>query len=161
MSRVDGPFKIVKRINDNAYQLDLQGKYNVSSSFNVSDLIPFVADESDLRSNPFQEEGDDAIMDSTQETSLVAELEPELEPELVPVVAVEPDIVVPVGPITKEDLVVPVGPITKDDIVVPVGPRARAGKIKKGIGELLDKIIHQQEESSITTLMLLQASTDS
>ncbi|XP_013624301.1 PREDICTED: uncharacterized protein LOC106330374 [Brassica oleracea var. oleracea] len=35
MPRVDGPFQILRKINDNAYQLDLQGKYDISSSFNI------------------------------------------------------------------------------------------------------------------------------
>ncbi|WZY99291.1 hypothetical protein YC2023_071620 [Brassica napus] len=63
MPRIDGPFEVTKRINDNAYKLDLQGKYDISDSFNVTDLIPFVAEEPDLRTNPFQEGGDDVIMD--------------------------------------------------------------------------------------------------
>ena len=48
MTRVDGPFLILRKISDNAYQLDLQGKYEISSSFNVSDLSPFFADHPDL-----------------------------------------------------------------------------------------------------------------
>ncbi|KAH9716907.1 Endonuclease [Citrus sinensis] len=39
--RGDGPFQVVARINDNAYKLDLPGEYNVSATFNVSDLSPF------------------------------------------------------------------------------------------------------------------------
>ncbi|KAL4377824.1 hypothetical protein GQ457_02G026680 [Hibiscus cannabinus] len=35
------PFQVIERINDNAYHIDLPGEYNVSSSFNVSDLFPF------------------------------------------------------------------------------------------------------------------------
>ena len=66
MPRVDGPFRILKRINNNAYRVDLQGKYSVSDAFNVSDLLPFVAD-SDLRSNPFQEGEDDVIVTSLEE----------------------------------------------------------------------------------------------
>ncbi|KAL1221229.1 hypothetical protein V5N11_022213 [Cardamine amara subsp. amara] len=77
MPRVDGPFTITRRINDNAYQVDLQGKYTVSSSFNVSDLSPFIADEADLRTNPFQEGGDDMSM--TKDTELEPEHVPELE----------------------------------------------------------------------------------
>lgn len=50
MPRLDGPFEVLKRINNNAYQLDLQGKYTISYTFNVSDFIPYVADELDLRS---------------------------------------------------------------------------------------------------------------
>ncbi|KAF8054126.1 hypothetical protein N665_1346s0001 [Sinapis alba] len=60
--RGDGPFKVVKKINDNAYQLELPGELNVSSTFNVSDLSYFHADESVLRSEPSQEgECDEAI----------------------------------------------------------------------------------------------------
>ena len=56
--RGDGPFQVLERINDNAYKLDLPGKYDVSATFNVTDLSPFDVGE-DLRANPFQEEGDD------------------------------------------------------------------------------------------------------
>ena len=56
--RGDGPFQVLKRINDNAYKLDLLGEYNISATFNVSDLSPFdVGDDS--RTNPFEERGND------------------------------------------------------------------------------------------------------
>ena len=56
----DGPFQVLERINDNAYKLDLPSEYNVSSTFNVANLSPLVAgDDFDLRTNPFQEEGND------------------------------------------------------------------------------------------------------
>jgi hypothetical protein len=55
--RGDGPFQVVAKINDNAYKLDLPGEYNVSATFNVSDLSPF--DVSDSRANPFEERGND------------------------------------------------------------------------------------------------------
>ncbi|KAG7543275.1 Reverse transcriptase domain [Arabidopsis thaliana x Arabidopsis arenosa] len=64
LPRVDGPFTILEKINDNAYKIDLQGKYSVSSSFNIADIIPFIADGVDLRTNPFQEERDDMVMDT-------------------------------------------------------------------------------------------------
>ncbi|XP_033141136.1 uncharacterized protein LOC103847683 [Brassica rapa] len=63
MPRIDGPFEIIKKIGNNAYKLDLQGRYDVSNSFNITDLVPYFADEPDLRTNPFQEGGDDMIMD--------------------------------------------------------------------------------------------------
>ena len=53
-----GPFQVVARINDNAYKLDLPGEYNVSVTFNVSDLSPFDVGE-DSRMNSFEERGND------------------------------------------------------------------------------------------------------
>ena len=58
LPRGDGPFQVLERINDKAYKLDLPGEYNVSATFNVTDLSPFDTGE-DLRKNPFQEEGND------------------------------------------------------------------------------------------------------
>ncbi|XP_052188792.1 uncharacterized protein LOC127799098 [Diospyros lotus] len=56
--RGDGPFQVLERINDNAYKIDLPGKYNISATFNVSDLSPFDAGENS-RTNPFEERGND------------------------------------------------------------------------------------------------------
>ena len=56
--RGDGQFQVLKRINDNAYKLDLTGEYNISATFNVSDLSPFDVGD-DLRTNPFEEKGND------------------------------------------------------------------------------------------------------
>ena len=58
LSRGDGLFQVLEHINDNAYKLDLPGKYDVSATFNVTDLSPFDVGE-DLRANPFQEQGND------------------------------------------------------------------------------------------------------
>lgn len=35
----DRPFQLVEWINDNTYKIDLQGKYGISATFNVADLI--------------------------------------------------------------------------------------------------------------------------
>ena len=43
MPRGDGPFQVIKRINDNAYELDMPNTYLSSNSFNVTDLTPFDA----------------------------------------------------------------------------------------------------------------------
>ncbi|KAL4633166.1 hypothetical protein ACB092_04G102600 [Castanea dentata] len=56
--RGDGPFQVLERINDNAYKLDLPSEYNISATFNVSDLSPFDAGD-DSRTNPFEERGND------------------------------------------------------------------------------------------------------
>lgn len=69
MSRKNGPFKVLKRINNNAYQIDLEGKYTISSTFNASDLDPYVADELDLRSNAFKGREDGAAQASSSHAS--------------------------------------------------------------------------------------------
>ena len=60
LPRGNGPFKVLARINDNAYQIELSGdEYAASNTFNVANLSPFQGHEqSDSRSTLF-EEGDD------------------------------------------------------------------------------------------------------
>ena len=43
--RVDGPFKIVKKINDNAYKVEHPDGYGVSATFIVFDLSPYHEDD--------------------------------------------------------------------------------------------------------------------
>ena len=57
----NGLFQVLKRINGNAYKLDLPGEYNVSGTFNVIDLNLFYVGGY-LRTNSFQDEGDDGGM---------------------------------------------------------------------------------------------------
>ncbi|GJV00992.1 RNA-directed DNA polymerase [Tanacetum coccineum] len=45
--RGDGPFRVLKKINDNAYKIELPGHYNVSTTFNVADLSPYKGDSDD------------------------------------------------------------------------------------------------------------------
>jgi hypothetical protein len=52
--RGDCPFQVLARINNNAYKLDISSEYNISATFNISDLSPFnVGDDS--RMNSFEE----------------------------------------------------------------------------------------------------------
>ena len=55
MPRGDGPFKVLQRINNNAYKLELPSEYgNIRATFNISDLSLFdVGDGLDSRANPF------------------------------------------------------------------------------------------------------------
>ena len=60
--RVDGPFRILKKINDNAYKVELPGHYGVSDTFNVADLSPYTPNvdfDDDSGSSHFLEGEDD------------------------------------------------------------------------------------------------------
>lgn len=61
MPRADGPFKIIEKINDNAYKLELPPEFGVSPTFNISDLRPYLGadDELESRTTPFQAGEDD------------------------------------------------------------------------------------------------------
>jgi hypothetical protein len=48
--RVDGPFKILEKINDNAYKLELHPKFRVSPTFNILDLRPYLGEEDEVPS---------------------------------------------------------------------------------------------------------------
>ncbi|KAL4279716.1 hypothetical protein GQ457_03G019060 [Hibiscus cannabinus] len=61
LPRGDGPFQVVAKMNDNAYKLDLPSEYNVSATFNVSDLSPYDVGD-DLGTNLFKEGGNDVII---------------------------------------------------------------------------------------------------
>ena len=56
MPRADGPFKVLEKINDNAYKLELPGP-----TFNIADLKPYLVEEDQLpsRMTSFQEGEDD------------------------------------------------------------------------------------------------------
>jgi hypothetical protein len=73
--RSDGPFKIVEKINNNAYKIDLPGDYGVSATFNVSDLSPYYDQEDELpslRANSTQEGEDDGkTLMINRDTSLI------------------------------------------------------------------------------------------
>jgi hypothetical protein len=61
MPRADGPFKIIEKINHNAYKLELPPEFGVSPTFNISDLKPYLGEEDTLESRmtPIQKEEDD------------------------------------------------------------------------------------------------------
>ena len=56
--RGDGPFKVLRKVGDNAYVLELSSEYGVSPTFNVGDLSPYYPSDGvggDSSSNPLQE----------------------------------------------------------------------------------------------------------
>jgi hypothetical protein len=60
LPRVDGPFKVLERINDNAYKLELPAEFGVSPTFNVADSKQYLGEEDELESRTTQmQEGED------------------------------------------------------------------------------------------------------
>ena len=61
MPRVAGSYKILEKINDNAYKHELPPEFRVSPTFNIADLKPYLGEEDELesRKTPLQEGEDD------------------------------------------------------------------------------------------------------
>jgi len=60
MPRADGPFKVLEKINDNAYRLNLPADFGVNPTFNIADLKPYLGEEDELESRTTQmQQGED------------------------------------------------------------------------------------------------------
>src|SRR5437016_11009427 len=70
MPRVAGPFKVLEKINDNAYKLELPPDFGVSPTFNISDLRLYLGEEDEMssRMTPIQEGEDDEDISTTDIT---------------------------------------------------------------------------------------------
>uniref|UniRef100_A0A0D3D467 Uncharacterized protein n=2 Tax=Brassica TaxID=3705 RepID=A0A0D3D467_BRAOL len=134
--------RITKWISNHAFQQGLQGKYNVSSSFNDTDLVPYCAEETDLRSNPSQVGEDDVILASngTEEMD-------QLEPELKEVEERTKELLEAEGTNDK-DLEVPIGPMT----------RSKQARFRQALHQLSHTIQGNLECANPTTLVVIQAS---
>ena len=71
MPRADGPFKVLQRINENAYKLDLPADFGVSPTFNIVDLKPYLGEEDELesRTTQMQEREDDEDINTSDTSS--------------------------------------------------------------------------------------------
>jgi hypothetical protein len=68
--RADGRFKVFKKINENAYKLDLTADFGVSPTFNITDLKPYLGEEDELELRTTQmQEGEDDVDINTSDTS--------------------------------------------------------------------------------------------
>ena len=50
MPRADGPFKVLEKINDDAYKLELPVDFGVSPTFHIANLKPYLGEEDELPS---------------------------------------------------------------------------------------------------------------
>ena len=68
MPRAAGPYKIIEKINDNAYKLELPPEFRVSLTFNIAGLKPYLGeeDEHESRTTPIQEGEDDEDITSSE-----------------------------------------------------------------------------------------------
>jgi hypothetical protein len=70
MRRADGPFKVLEKINENAYKLDLPADFGVSPTFNIADLKSYLGEEDEFESRMTQmQEGEDDVDITTSDTS--------------------------------------------------------------------------------------------
>jgi hypothetical protein len=69
--RADGLFKVLEKINENAYNLDLPAYFGVSPTFNIADLKPYLGeeDEHELRMTQIQEGQDDVDINTSDTTT--------------------------------------------------------------------------------------------
>jgi hypothetical protein len=71
MSRAAGLFKILAKINDNAYKLEFPPEFGVSLSFNISDLRPYLGEKDEMSSRTTSmQEGEDDENINTSATSI-------------------------------------------------------------------------------------------
>jgi hypothetical protein len=71
MSRADGTFKILEKIKDNAYKLELPIEFGVSPTFNISDLRPYLGEEDEVPSRTTSiQEGEDDEDITTSDTTI-------------------------------------------------------------------------------------------
>jgi hypothetical protein len=70
MPRADGLFKVLEKINENEYKLDLPTDFGVSPTFKIIDLKSYLREENDLESRMTQmQEGEDDVDNNTSDTS--------------------------------------------------------------------------------------------
>jgi len=78
MNREDDPYKIVQKVQDNAYKIELPSDINISSTFNVGDLAPNIEEKyegyKNLRVNPLQEGEVDA--EQFKQSNLLIHIKP-------------------------------------------------------------------------------------
>jgi hypothetical protein len=75
MSRAAGPFKILAKINDNAYKLELPPEFGVSPRFNISDLPPYLGEEDEMLSRMMSMQVGEDDEDINTSTTIIPSVE--------------------------------------------------------------------------------------
>jgi hypothetical protein len=77
MSHFDDPLKILEKISDNAYKLELPPEFGVSPAFNILDLRPYLGEEDEIasRMTSIQEVGMGADEDITMSDTTIPSIE--------------------------------------------------------------------------------------
>ena len=71
MPQADGPFKLLEKINNNAYKLELPADFGVSPTFNIADLKPYLGENDEMasRMTSIQEGKDDEDIPAVDATA--------------------------------------------------------------------------------------------
>jgi hypothetical protein len=70
MPRADGPFKVLEKINENAYKVDLPADFGISPTINIAYLKPYLGEEDELESRTTEmQEGEDDVDINTSDRS--------------------------------------------------------------------------------------------
>jgi hypothetical protein len=151
--RADGPFKVLRKINDNAYVVDLPSAYGVSMSFNVADLSPFFGLE-ESRTTPFQEGEDGEDIPALCNPDALVTPDASVTPVASSITAAPPQATPSLTPITQQDTSVP--PVTQHQASVTPshiyeGPvtRSRAKRLQQEVHAFLSELNFNTDENVI------------
>jgi hypothetical protein len=75
MSRASSSIKILTKINDNAYKLELPPKFGVSPTFNISDLRPYSGEEDEMPSRMLSMQEGEEDDDNNTSDIIIASIE--------------------------------------------------------------------------------------
>jgi hypothetical protein len=74
LPQAEGPLKVLEKVNDNAYKLELPIDFGVSPTFNIADLRPYLGeeDEYESRTTQMQEWEDDEDINTNDASKLTS-----------------------------------------------------------------------------------------